>query len=43
MKAELIGTDQLTDISLLKVDAKNLPTATLGNSDDLIIGEWAMR
>jgi serine protease Do len=42
MKAELIGTDQLTDISLLKVDAKNLPTVTLGNSDDLIIGEWAI-
>jgi serine protease Do len=42
MKAELVGTDQLTDVALLKVDAKNLPYVTLGNSDDLIIGEWAI-
>jgi serine protease Do len=42
LKAEIVGTDQLTDICLLKVDAKNLPSVTLGNSDDIIIGEWAI-
>jgi serine protease Do len=42
MKAKLIGTDQATDICLLKVDGKELPYAPLGNSDDVIIGEWAI-
>lgn len=42
LKAEIVGTDQLTDICLLKVDAKNLPSVTLGNSDEIIIGEWAI-
>jgi serine protease Do len=42
LKAEIVGTDQLTDICLLKVEAKNLPFVTLGNSDDIIIGEWAI-
>jgi len=42
LKAEIVGTDQLTDICLLKVDGKNLPTLALGNSDDVMIGEWAI-
>ncbi len=42
MKAELVGSDPFTDIALLKVDAKDLPYLTLGNSDDIIIGEWAI-
>ncbi|MCI0706659.1 MAG: S1C family serine protease [Ignavibacteriae bacterium] len=42
LKAEIVGTDQLTDICLLKVDAKNLPSVSLGNSDDVLIGEWAI-
>lgn len=41
-KAELVGTDQISDISLLKIDAKNLPFIRLGNSDDVIIGEWVI-
>jgi serine protease Do len=41
-KAELIGTDPLSDISLLKIDGKNFPYLRLGNSDDVIIGEWAI-
>jgi serine protease Do len=41
-KAELIGTDQVTDLALLKIDAKNLPYLRLGNSDDVIIGEWVI-
>lgn len=41
-KAELIGTDPVSDISLLKIDGKNLPYLKLGNSDDVIIGEWVI-
>lgn len=41
-KAELIGTDMLSDISLLKIDGKNFPYLKLGNSDNVIIGEWAI-
>lgn len=41
-KATLVGTDALTDVSLLKVDAKDLPFVTLGNSDEIVIGEWAI-
>jgi serine protease Do len=42
MKAKVVGTDPTTDICLLKVDGKELPYTTLGNSDDVIIGEWAI-
>ena len=42
MKAKLIGSDPATDICLLKVDGKDLPYVQLGNSDDIIIGEWAI-
>jgi serine protease Do len=42
MDAQLVGTDPLTDISLLKVKGNNLPAVTLGNSDDLIVGEWSI-
>jgi serine protease Do len=41
-KAELIGTDQVADIALLKIEGKNLPYIRLGNSDDVIIGEWVI-
>ncbi len=40
--AKLIGTDLVSDISLLKIDGKNLPYLKLGNSDDVIIGEWVI-
>ncbi len=40
--ARIIGTDRSSDIALLKIDGKDLPYATLGNSDDLIIGEWVI-
>jgi len=42
MKAKLVGTDPATDICLLKVEGKDLPYVTLGNSDDVLIGEWAI-
>lgn len=41
-EAKVIGTDPSTDIALLKIDAENLPTITLGNSDDLKLGEWVL-
>jgi serine protease Do len=41
-KAKLIGTDLISDIALLKIDGKDLPYVRLGNSDDVVIGEWAI-
>lgn len=40
--AELVGTDPRTDVAVLKVDAKNLPTVRLGKSLDLKVGEWVL-
>lgn len=40
--AKIIGSDRTADIALLKIDAKNLPYLKLGNSGDLMIGEWAI-
>ena len=40
--AELIGTDPRTDVALLKVKGKNLPTVKLGKSNDLKVGEWVL-
>jgi serine protease Do len=37
-KAKLIGTDKYTDLAVIKIDADNLPVATLGNSDDVEVG-----
>lgn len=41
-KAILVGTDRVSDVTLLKIDGKNFPYAKLGNSDDLIVGEWVI-
>lgn len=35
----LVGTDEMTDIAVVKVDAKDLPTAKFGNSDEIMVGE----
>ncbi|MBS9402167.1 DegQ family serine endoprotease [Halomonas sp. TRM85114] len=40
LEAELIGADERTDVALLKVEADDLPTLTLGDSDTLQVGEW---
>lgn len=40
--AELIGRDPNTDLALLKIKAKGLPTVKLGNSDIVQIGEWVL-
>lgn len=40
LPAELIGADERTDVALLKVEAEDLPTLTMGDSDTLQVGEW---
>ena len=40
--AKVIGTDPSTDIAVLKIEAKSLKPISLGNSDDLKIGEWVL-
>jgi len=41
--AQLIGTDEKTDIALLKIDAEDdLPYATFGDSDQAKVGEWVL-
>jgi serine protease Do len=42
MKAKVIGSDPVTDICLLKVDGTELPYVTIGNSDEVLIGEWTI-
>jgi serine protease Do len=42
MKAKLVGGDPVSDVALLKVDGSDLDYATLGTSDDIVIGEWAI-
>jgi len=41
-KAELIGSDPSTDLAVLKIEEKNLVAITIGNSDDLRVGEWVL-
>jgi Do/DeqQ family serine protease len=41
-KAEVVGSDPTTDISLLKIDAKDLTPINFGNSDALKVGEWVL-
>jgi serine protease Do len=40
--AEIIGSDMVSDVALLKINAENLPYLKLGNSDDIITGEWVI-
>lgn len=41
-KARIIAGDRALDLALLKIDGSNLPYAELGDSDDLMIGEWVI-
>ncbi len=41
-KAKLIGTDATNDIALLKVEAKDLPYITFGDSNGIKVGEWVL-
>lgn len=42
LKAKLVGTDPRTDVAVLKIEGKDLPTVKLGNSDKLKVGEWVL-
>lgn len=39
---KIVGTDEVTDLAIIKVEKDNLVPATLGNSDNVKIGEFAM-
>ncbi|NJM49443.1 MAG: PDZ domain-containing protein [Alkalinema sp. RU_4_3] len=41
-KGKVLGTDSLTDVAAIRIEGKNLPTVSLGNSDQLKPGEWAI-
>ncbi|WP_409278450.1 DegQ family serine endoprotease [Pseudomonas defluvii] len=41
-QAKVVGTDPRTDVALLKIDGKNLPTVKLGDSEKLKVGEWVL-
>ena len=40
--AKVMGADPKTDVAVLKIDAKDLPTVALGNTRDLQVGEWVL-
>ncbi|GAA6144145.1 DegQ family serine endoprotease [Thalassolituus maritimus] len=42
LEAVLVGADPSSDLAVLKVDADDLPTVELGNSDKLDVGEWVV-
>lgn len=41
-KAKLVGADPRSDVAVLKIEAKNLPTLKLGDSNKLKVGEWVL-
>jgi len=42
LEGKIIGVDPQTDLAVISVDAPNLPCSKLGDSDKLMIGEWAI-
>lgn len=38
----VLGADKVTDVAVVKIDATNVPVVTIGNSDKLLSGEWAI-
>jgi serine protease Do len=41
-KATVIGSDQRSDVALLKIDARDLPAVAIGNPDALKVGDWVL-
>jgi len=38
----VLGADQVTDVAVVKIEANDVPVVTIGNSDKLLSGEWAI-
>ena len=41
-KAELVGSDQRSDLALLKIDAKDLPSLKFAKAESLKVGQWVL-
>ncbi|MBK7663328.1 MAG: DegQ family serine endoprotease [Sterolibacteriaceae bacterium] len=41
-KAKVLGVDKLTDVAVLRIDAKNLPVVRLGDAARVRVGEWVL-
>jgi serine protease Do len=41
-EAKVVGRDPSTDVAVIKIDAKDLPTLPLGNDDEVRVGEWVL-
>lgn len=41
-EATIVGSDPRTDLAVIKINEKNLPSLAFGNSDELDIGEWVV-
>jgi serine protease Do len=42
LEATVVGSDKRTDVAVLKVEERGLPALPLGNSDDILIGDWVV-
>ena len=41
-EAEVVGTDEETDLAVIKIDAENLDPATFTDSDEIVVGQWVL-
>ncbi|HYD76014.1 DegQ family serine endoprotease [Ramlibacter sp.] len=41
-KAKVLGSDEKTDVAVIKIDAKDLPTVKLGSTQNLDVGDWVL-
>lgn len=42
LAGKVVGADPVTDVAVVKIEANNLPTVELANSDNIIPGQWAI-
>jgi serine protease Do len=40
--AKVVGTDQFSDLAILRIDASDLPSVSFGNSDQIDVGQWVL-
>ncbi len=41
-EGKVLGSDPITDVAVIQISAEDLPTVTLGSSEDLVPGQWAI-